>query len=95
MLLAMRRASSKHVGNLRVTECLSRIDVGEGLLVSVHDFEATWNLFNGPWWREASHWRFRGGDASQKGRGGKISDLTPFDTSGANHQLNIAASVIC
>ena len=38
----------------------------------------------------------RGGrDASQRSRGGEISNLTPFDTSGISHQLYIAASVIC
>jgi hypothetical protein len=30
-----------------------------------------------------------------KTRGGEKSDLTPIDTSGVSHQLNIAASVIC
>ena len=56
ILVAMPRASSSvRTLALRVTQRLAWIDVGEGLLVSIHDFEATWNLLNGPGWWEAPH----------------------------------------
>ena len=50
---APRLIHRQHVGDLRVSLCLARVDIGQGLTVGVFDFITARCLLDSPWWREA------------------------------------------
>jgi hypothetical protein len=51
---APRLVHREDVGNVSVGFCLPPVDVSERLTISIDHLVAAWNLFDGPWWREAA-----------------------------------------
>jgi hypothetical protein len=57
---APRLIKSQRVGDSCIARIGVAVDIGNGLLVGVHDLEAAVEGLNAPWWRKASHCRAPG-----------------------------------